>query len=172
MKCKHLFLILFSMATMIFSISCDNAELHRAINIAEEPVNVRTDDCEDCPVDDCCCEITYVSGASITLEICGSTGTRLGTRPCGPVDSPGSCPDIGSSFYLGTFVISSGSTSQIFCVPENASFLINAVAGGSTVVDISCQKGQVSPQTIPATLVATNRYIFETNGDCEVSECQ
>ncbi len=156
---------------MFFLIACEKAEIQQSTNKVEEQISVRTDDCTDCPIEDCCCRITYVSNDGASLEICGSTGARLSSRPCGSADPPGDdCPDVAATYYLGPFTINSMSTYQIFCVPENASFMINAISG-TVGVGITCQNGLTNPQTISATLVGGNRYFFETNGDCELNTC-
>jgi len=158
------------MCSMFLIISCDKAEIQKSQKDNSE-ITSRTDDCDDCPVLDCCCSITYVSGDAAELEICGSTGNRLSTTTCGPVDPPGNdCPNVSATYYLGPFQLDGNNTRELFCVPENASFMIN-VLQRNTVVSITCQQGQTSPQTVTPTLVFGNRYFFETNGDCELDTC-
>ena len=170
MKNTHVFPILVCMLSLFLMTSCDKTELQKSSK-EDLKVTTRTDDCDDCPVGDCCCRIVYTSGPGVVLQMCGTTGSRLSTEQCGPInDPPSPCPAIGTSYILGPFTISSGSTSQYFCVPTNAAFMIGAISG-STSVSITCQSGQTNPQTINTTLTSANRYYFETDGECGLSGC-
>ena len=165
------FSILFSMIGMFIISACENSEVQQSTDFTEKLISSRTEDCTDCPMEDCCCRITYVSGLGASLEICGSTGIRLSTRSCGPADPPGDdCPNVAATYYLGPFTIDEQNQYQVFCVPENASFMINAISG-TVVVNLTCQHDQTPPQSISATLVGGNRYFFESDGDCELDTC-
>ena len=103
---------------MLIISACDKAEIQKPTVKVDDRIDLRTDDCTDCPVNDCCCEIVQTSGTGL-LSICGSTGARLSSTPCGPIsDPPSPCPAIAASYILGPFTISSAKR-QGFCVPVN-----------------------------------------------------
>ena len=170
MKNNHLFYILLCVFTLSGLISCEKAEILKSSVKDDKTITLRTDDCDDCPVNDCCCEIVVTSG-SVTLEICGTTGNRLSTNSCGPVTNPpGSCNPVPSTYYLGPIILGMGG-SQIFCVPVNSTIMFNVTSGNANV-DITCQKGQSTPQTVSTSFSLGNRYFFGTDGDCVIGPCQ
>ena len=153
--------------------SCERTEIQKSFPKDDSKITSRTDDCNDCPDNDCCCEIEWISGSTLTYEICGATGNRLSTSPCGPIaNPPGSCPGVLQTYYLGPFNLSQSPSNQLFCVPEMATFLLNVTGSGTASIGITCQLGQTSPQTIITSVSATNRYYFDTDGSCEIALCQ
>ena len=153
---------------ILMTISCDKSDLQKSLSNDDSKLTTRTDDCEDCPVNDCCCSIEYVSGNGVQIEVCGTTGPEIGTSTCGPIDI-GSCITI-SGYYWGPFYVDFSNNKYLFCMAENSSFMINALAG-STSVKITCQEGLLAPQTVTPTLTVFNRYYYTVNEDCELEAC-
>lgn len=158
--------------TSLFVISaCEKAEIQKPLTMNVSPIDSRSS-CSHCPISDCCCSVEFVSGGPFIFSLCGSTHTGLSTTPCGPFEIPGmaGCPDVTASYYQGPFNISSSAGPEIFCVPTNASFMLQS-SSGSGSVRITCQHGQASPQSVTPTITSPNKYFFTTNGDCELSGC-
>ncbi|MEP6647998.1 MAG: hypothetical protein ABJC12_12990 [Saprospiraceae bacterium] len=169
MKKNHIFNIMICFFFLMLAYSCDNADLQKSLPKDTAKVTTRTNDCEDCPVGDCCCYIIYTSGSGAPLQLCGTTGTRLSSQECEVLDPPNGCPAI-TGYYFGPFTIDNLNTSQIFCLPQNSAFMIN-VPSGNVSVTITCQYGQISPQTVTPTLVGGHRYFFHSNSNCELAGC-
>lgn len=154
-----------------FMIACDNTDIpvHHAKD--GQSLTNRTEDCTDCPMNDCCCMMEYQSGAGdLFIEFCGSTGLRLSTEVCELDNPPSPCDPI-EGYYLGPVPLNGTITRQLFCMDENSSLVINVTGSGSVTVSITCQVDETSPQTINVTLTAGNRYFFNADGSCEIEQC-
>lgn len=138
--------------------------------ILNEAIETRTDDCNDCPLDDCCCGIEYLSGSnSLTVQFCGTSGSRLSDQLCSATP-PSPCSEI-TGYLFGPVGINSTNTKQAFCMNPGDSFVIYVGGSGTASFKITCQDDVGTPQTITVSLTGGNRYYFDTNGSCEVDEC-
>jgi hypothetical protein len=168
MKNTNYFLIFICMISLFVFSSCEQTELQRSTSNTDEKINTRTDDCDDCPMGDCCCFMEWVSGGPMSIQLCGTTGSRLSTSECEFTDV-GSCFDVANGYILGPFTVTMG-TKQLFCMGENSSFCIHVLSGSGTI-KFTCQAEDTSPQTITLNVSAPNRYFYSADGDCELADC-
>jgi hypothetical protein len=121
----------------MFFFACDNGDIHKSVT-DNLPIELRVDDCTDCPMTDCCCEVGLLDGPNVDLYICGST-TDLTNIECGPVQV-GSCEIEG---FILPITLTSLSTLGFFCMAENSAFYIQNrnVSGDPSNLRISCQSG-------------------------------
>ena len=153
--------------------SCEKAEIQKSLVTTNGKVQAReddcVDDCEDCPVNDCCCAITLLSNTEPAgLVLCGTTGPCVSERTC-DVDELDLCEDI-EGFELDIALLNQFST-VLFCVPENTPFGIIS-SDGTHLVRITCQLGQTNPQSVIITLNSPPaKPYWETNGSCELTSC-
>ena len=153
------------MTSMFFLQSCETAEIQRSSvkgDLLIEPRNI--DDCEDCPVDDCCCAIAILTGPFLDIDLCGTSTPNKPSTPCS--STIGSCNISGFIFTLPT--LNSTNTIEYFCVPVNGSFYVRSSQTGSA--RITCQAGQAGYQSVDVSFPATRG--FTTNGLCELGGCQ
>jgi hypothetical protein len=151
---KHKFssflFILTSMSFLFLLPSCENSDpqVKADTGLPVEPRSI--DDCEDCPVDYCCCAVEIVDPIdNYWLQFCG-VYTNMAGSPCGPF-SPGSpCGTISGS--SSTLQLSSSNTRALFCVPTGGSFRILKTLGGDVTLRISCDLDQVAPTWFPFNL--------------------
>lgn len=150
--------------------ACEKADIQKTRLEEETPVTLRTDDCTDCPFDDCCCGIEWLTGNQfLTIQFCGTSGSRLSTETC-MATPPSPCAQI-TGFLFGPVTLNSGTPKQAFCMNPGDSFVIYVGGSGSASFRITCQDDQGNPQSITITLTGGNRYYFDTNGSCEVVQC-
>lgn len=128
----------------------------------------RADECEDCPVDDCCCGIElFGSTFSADIELCG---TSDGSDSCGPFSPGGGCGTIsggGQSFTLTDVT----NPKKLFCMDKNAAFQIGNTSNSSIQIRVTCQENLASPLYDTITIPAQSRIFYQTNGDCELDPC-
>lgn len=159
------------MALLIWLSSCETPEVQRPPLTNGDQIQNRDvpDDCEDCPVSDCCCSVEYLSGPSMNVWICGST-TGLSNIDCGPVQT-GSCYEIEG--YILPFEVESQNPFGFYCMAKNSSFYIQNrnTSGSGTAIRITCQAGQIGAQSDDITLGPGNSAFYTVNGDCEIHEC-
>jgi len=163
------FLSCYLLVTVLFS--CEKADLQKSIPIDQAKIQNRDvpDDCDDCPVTDCCCGVQYLSGASVNLWLCG-TSVPTTSIDCGPTQ-PGTCYEI-EGFIL-PFTVSNQDQFKYFCMSENNSFYIQNrnTSGFATTVRITCQAGQLGPQSVDVELGPGNTAYYSVNDECEVHAC-
>ena len=172
MKTSLSFSILFSMISMCIFISCEKSEIQKVVK-SNKHIEGRScvDDCSDCAVDDCCCSITLLSQPSGTIQIglCGTSSPCLSTIAC-QAGSLGMCADI--SGFEEPFSFTSQFETKMFCVPQGASFGITNTGTGTPTMRLTCQVGQVTPQTVTITLnTPPDKPFWQTNGSCELIKC-
>jgi hypothetical protein len=169
MKNTNYFLIFICMISLFVFSSCEQTELQRSTSNTDEKINTRTDDCDDCPMGDCCCFIQWVSG-NMVIQLCGTTGSRLSTTEC-EFEDVGTCIDVIDGYILGPFDINSGERRKLFCMGQNTSFSIHVLSGSGTI-QITCQADDTtSPQTVTLNVLGPNKYFYTANGDCELANC-
>jgi hypothetical protein len=164
MKNNHLSNIITCLAFLFLMPSCDTGEIHKSgpkADLLIEPRNI--EDCEDCPVDDCCCAIALIEGANLSIDLCGTSTPNKPSTLCN--STVGSCNISGFIFTLP--LLTSSDPLQYFCMPTNGSFYLRSM--GSGIVRVTCQAGQVGYQSIDVNLPATRG--FTVNGDCELTGC-
>lgn len=172
---KYTFLILILSSFTLYLISCEKAEVQKEDSSSAKihPRGGCVDECDDCdPVEDCCCSIELLTdpgAGGLFLELCGTSSPCLSSVTCA-AENVGICADI--SGFIEDFYFPVQSTKLGFCVPKNASFGIVSATPGAHTVRITCQEGQTSPQSVTITLnTPPDKPYWETNGDCELTEC-
>jgi hypothetical protein len=151
------------MACLFFIPSCDTGEIHKSESKADlliEPRNI--DDCEDCPVDDCCCAVAVLEGP-VDIDLCGTSTPNKPSTLCS--QTIGACNISGFIFTLPTLSISN--PIEYFCMPVNGSFYLRSSHTGK--VRVTCQSGQVGYQSIDVDLPATRG--FTVSGSCIIGGC-
>ncbi len=152
------------MTSMFFLQSCDSAEIQRSTAKEDpliEPRNI--DDCEDCPVDDCCCAVAILEGSMIDIDLCGTSTPNKPTTPCS--QTIGSCNISGFIFTLPT--LSMSNPVEYFCMPVNGTFYLRSSQSGK--VRVTCQAGQVGYQSVDVDLPATRG--LTVSGTCVLGGC-
>jgi hypothetical protein len=168
---NFIFLLLRMSSCLIFlTLGCDETQLQTPSLSGDAKVDLRVDDCEDCPnMDDCCCVLTYVSGVQGEYKLCGTTDGDATTCEVDP--APGSCSTI-DGLQHSFFELKSGETTELFCMAENTAFELRKLNGGNASLTLTCQVGETNPQTVNITFTGQDRRYFEVNGDCEVEDCE
>ena len=156
------------MTCMFISTSCDKSEIQKpALQI--EARDHCIDDCEDCPVDDCCCVVELLSVGPATLHFCGTTGPCLSTMACG-ASGLGNCPDL--SGFRETITLQNTSDRDLFCVSKNAPFGVSAPIGSTPTIRIHCQPGMINPPWVTIQLnTPPNKPYWSTDSDCLLTSC-
>jgi len=172
MESKNIFSILVCMLGLLIITSCEKAEIHKSLVTTNDEVQAReddcVDDCDDCPVNDCCCSIQLLSLGSTTLGFCGTSGPCVSTMTCGLSGLP-FCPDING--FVETISLIGQSSTVLFCVPQNSQFGIIS-ATGAPVVRLTCQIGQTSPQFVTIQLnTPPAKPYWSTDSDCLLTSC-
>src|SRR5690606_631309 len=137
------------------------------------------EDCEECPVEDCCCTILYPSNIPLDtfdLYFCGTTSPSITTTPCA-ISGIGNCPDISGS-YIEIIELGGMINRAQFCAALGQTFGITNLPVApqppitSLVVGITCQSGETSPQTIYVDLMdpAAKAY-FTLLNNCILETC-
>jgi hypothetical protein len=162
----NLFLLISMFILVMAMVSCDKNEVQRTEGQPDSTTAVtnRTiDDCEDCPVDYCCCAVEVINPSDIyDLLFCG-VYTNMTGSPCGPF-SPGSpCGTISGISSL--FQLSSLNTRALFCVPTGGSFRILKTSGSGVTLRIACDLEQVNPTWFPFNIDGSPVYYYVN--DCD-----
>ena len=169
MKSNQFQLILFCFCLIVITFSCEKADLQRSTVLDDKKITERwVDECGDCPnIADCCCAITLVSGTSITFETCGTADGDAAA--CS--DEIMGCLEIDGLKNSSTTLFEEDRL--LFCMEENHSFLVKVsfVSTGGVVLNITCQVGALSPQSINVPITSIGTYAFSVNDDCEISVC-
>ncbi len=163
--------MMLSFSLVLTTVGCEKADLQKSIPFDQAKIQNRDvpDDCDDCPVTDCCCGVEYLSGASVNLWLCG-TSVPTTSIACGP-SQPGNCFEI-EGFIL-PFNVNNSDQFKYFCMSEDNSFYIQNrnTSGGSTTIRITCQAGQLGPQSVDVELGPGNSAYYSVNDECEVHAC-
>jgi hypothetical protein len=164
----HINYTIVSLMLLILGYSCENADLNKPVVSDSQKITERyVDDCEDCPnMDDCCCEVTWVSGNQIEFEICGTTDGDAAAcsddiDPCSTIDG---LKNSAESF-------SSTSDRMLFCMVEGQSFTIKALNTLGATLNVGCQYGQLNAQSINVVFNGPGTKAISVNGTCEVEQC-
>jgi len=162
---KHIISILLCLNFAFFFSACDKAEIQKSVAKIESRSDC-VDECDDCPVDDCCCAITLTDGFTTNLIFCGVTDPCLSTQACSV--EAGSCVISGYELYSALSSVSN--PTELFCVNKNSAFYILSSANVSA--RITCQLGQANPQYVNVTFnTPNNKAYYVVDGDCTISNC-
>jgi hypothetical protein len=171
MKNITFFSIMICVSFILGTVGCEKADIQKSLPNDQVKIQNRDvpDDCEDCPVTDCCCGVELLSGQNATFWLCG-TSVPTTSIDCGPTQ-PGTCYQIQG--YILPFLVTSTDQFKYFCMSEDNSFYIQNrnPSGGSTTIRITCQAGQLGPQSVDVELAPGNTAYYTVNDECEVHAC-
>ena len=166
---NYQFLYILCFCLVSLSYGCEKAELQKSSTIDNHKITERwVEECGDCPnVDDCCGRIQLISGEYIEFETCGTTDGDAAT--CS--DDIDGCLEIDG--LINSFIKIFEEDRLLFCMEENHSFILKVIdiPIGGVVINITCQVGSISPQSINVPITAIGTYVFSVNGDCEIEQC-
>lgn len=171
---KNLFLIyiLACMASLFLFVSCEQSELQTTTKPDTTlPVTTRSaiEDCEDCPIDYCCCEIELMFPNAFSQVIfCGAYLGTPGTS-CGPYNPGSPCSTISGLSSSQSFSMSGDR--HLFCAPIGGSFCIQNVSGFDIRIRFTCQYDETNPDEEIILIPDTQTACFNNDGDCELSSC-
>lgn len=164
MKTLHIIYMLCFCLTACW-MSCEKADIQKSSK-DDTLITTRTDDCENCPIDDCCCAVELNGSSSADLLLCG-TDNYIGLCSVSP---PSPCSAISNGgVHLS---LNSSTTYGVFCMVKGNSFSVYNNGGGSASLKVSCQHDQAHPQTVTFSIGAGNYAYFLNNSSCELSQCQ
>lgn len=148
--------------------ACENTDQHASILTDKIQIDPRTvDDCEDCPVDYCCCTILSLEITTIDISVCGfSNGDYL----CGVYTPGGNCSQFSGIGEDITFTPPSNLRVYL-CKEKNGVFSIFNAESFTVSVRLSCQVDITNPQFININIPAHSFVFFSTNSDCELEQC-
>ena len=158
--------------SVIFSFlytGCEKADLQNSTpNDTVQITNRVVDDCEDCPVDYCCCAIElYGFTDDAEISVCGFTN---GVYLCGTFDPPGTCANLtagGEDIHL----LDPNNIRVLVCKEENGVFRIFNNESFQITIRITCQFGSTNPQWVVLTIPAHTEVFYSTNGQCGLTAC-
>jgi hypothetical protein len=154
------------MISMFALLACENSEIQKSIT-DKVMIEQRQPNCDNCPVEDCCCRVALNGSSAAALTFCGTTNPELSSSHCS-VDLV-DCNDI-SGYYWTHNLFTPGNTDEYFCVAKNSSFMIGVGTVGANLT-LTCQVGQANPQVINLSLGAGEKFYYTADGDCELTAC-
>jgi hypothetical protein len=168
-------IILLCLAGLAFCIGCEKTTV-QADNQYKTPqggwINItpRTvEDCDDCPVDYCCCAIEiwgFTDEADIS--VCGfSNGGYL----CGTFDPPGTtCPNVAG---IGEDIVleDDGLRRVAVCKDKNGSFRIFNNGGTTITVRMTCRYDLTNPVWTIINIPGHSAVYYSTDSNCALSSC-
>jgi hypothetical protein len=168
----HFSLILTCMFSMFF-ISCEKAGLQDSIKGNAEIEYRVIEDCEDCPVQHCCCIIEIdENGGDAELDLCGVYTNTSPTTPCGPFSPPSPCSTIpaggNSPIDLDLLI----NPRDFFCLPFGGSFRIYNRGLQTASLKMTCQADETTnPMFVQFRIDPMEEIFFTETGDCILEEC-
>ena len=158
------------MISLLLISACEKAELQNS-TVAQKPIQPRDvpDDCEDCPVLDCCCAVGWLSGPPVDLYLCGTT-TGLSGIECGPVQVNG-CEIEG---FILPFSVDQNNPLGYFCMSPNSALYVQNrnTMGTATGLRVSCHVGVFGPDSEDILLSPGNTSYLAIDGSCGIALCQ
>ncbi|MEP6648154.1 MAG: hypothetical protein ABJC12_13775 [Saprospiraceae bacterium] len=153
---------------LVLATSCEKADIQKTSISDNEKIQSRNvpDDCDNCPVNDCCCLIQLTEG-NTTLDICGSSSPLVSATPC----SAGAGTCVINGYLLSTTLNAGGTPSTYhFCMAKGVPFCIQS--SNAATARITCQAGSTSPQTVTVNFnTPGNKAYYTVNGSCELIPC-
>ncbi len=168
MKKNHFIAIILCFLIIALNVGCERTELQQSSANISERITPRSEFCNDCAEDDCCCyvELQNPGMSSASLRLCG-TADGLGSCTGTP---PSSCASFSGGGKVAS--LSPMNPKQGFCMVKGNAFYIQNVGAGAAVIKISCQNDVTSPQIIFVTIPSPGIYYYGTNDACEIAVCE
>ena len=171
MKKSFMLYIIACMSSFFLFVSCEQNELQKNEKPDTTlPVTPRTpvEDCEDCPVDNCCCVIEILFGGPSNLLFCGVYSGMAGST-CGTFTPPSPCATVsGISTTIPLNLMNP--TRGLFCLPTGGSFRLENT-GQEITIRITCQYGDITPDWEYIVLEEDEVLFFDSNSGCFLVEC-
>lgn len=159
------------MTSFFLFVSCEQSELQTTEKADTTlPVIPRTpvEDCEDCPVDNCCCVVELISGSEANLLFCGVYSGMAGST-CGSFSPPSPCATVsGISSTINLY--STSPTRSLFCLSAGGSFRLENI-GASVLIRITCQYDDITPDWENIELDEDEVLYFDSNAGCFLVGC-
>jgi hypothetical protein len=157
-------LILCCMTSIALLTACEKADIQKPV-VDNQPIVPRGPaiDCEDCPVEDCCCAVELIDLGPVSFELCGTSSPNVITTPCS--DTWGNCSISG---FLLPYTIMNLYDLELFCMPLGSSFRIKSTPlSGSGTVRITCQYGQLG--SVSEDVTFPGQAFFYVDEECVIS---
>ncbi len=170
---NYRFFVILACMTCFFYNSCEKTGYQtddsRILN--EKRIMPRDiDDCDECPVNYCCCAIELAEGQlETTLIFCGVYDVDPTPTSCGTASPPSPCASISGS--IKTIVLNSNDPKELFCVPFGGSFSIYNASGGDRDIWFTCQPELTFPDSEELTILDEETLFFDTDGSCFLTGC-
>lgn len=169
MKHSFFFVILTCSMLLMAMTACERSELQKsAINDTNSISTREVADCDDCPIDHCCCGLQLVNTATpIFFRLCG---TSDGTGSCS-YSPPGPCSSINGGGQSKTLQFTD--PKLLFCMAKGNSLSVwNTNLLTPAIVTLTCQEDVANPQTILDTIPAGMTHFYLINNSCIGDECE
>lgn len=157
--------------TCLFYISCEKTGYLNQKEITDnQRISNRTvEDCEDCPLDYCCCSIELWGTTTIApLNLCGFSN---GASMCGTYNPPGNnCANF-SGVGENILLESPDDRGVIVCKEENGVFRIANTSNNPVTLRMTCQADQTVPTFVIINIPGTSVVFYSTDDDCLLTEC-
>lgn len=166
MKTNTFLAMMICFSFLFSTIGCEKAEVQKPSINGTATIEPRSEDCSNCPPEDCCCEVISGNSGVTNLVFCGTTNPEWSSSQCS-VDLVDPCPDINGYYWFASLV--GQNDSEHFCVAKNSSFMIGVASAAN--LTLSCQVGQTSPQIINLSLSAGQKLYYTVDNNCALSTC-
>ena len=156
---KYLLFYFILSSFTLYLTSCEKAELQQS-PIVQSVIEPRAP-CDDC--DECCCSVLLTSGSNVEIYLCGTTNT--GTTPC--EFETDFCEVVNGTLH--SFNLQMAGSRNYFCMDPNTALSIGSNTIGASVT-ITCQHGQLNPQSVNLTFGSPPKNYYSVNNDCEIED--
>jgi hypothetical protein len=171
MKKSFMLYIIACMPSFFLFVSCEQSELQtteKADTTLQVTPRTPVEDCEDCPINNCCCVVEILADGPASLLFCGVYSGMAGST-CGTFTPPSPCATVsGVSSTISLNLMSP--TRQVFCLPTGGSFRLENT-GADVTIRITCQYDEVNPDWEYIILDADEVLFFDSNTGCFLVEC-
>jgi hypothetical protein len=170
---NYRFFFILACMTCIFYISCEKTgyQINNSRILDEQRIVPRDiNDCDECPVDYCCCGIELAGNSTVAnLILCGVYDVDTPTTPCGTSSPPSPCLSISGS--IKTIDLNSSDPKDMFCLPTGGSFSITNTDTEPVTIRFTCHADLTIADFVTITIGGTDTVYFDSNGTCFLTEC-
>ena len=137
-------------------------------NVSLESSERSCNNCDQCPVDFCCCRIDLVGPNPADLLVCGNLAGI-----CIPIDScivaaAGNCPEIRGELF--NFPVPIG-TSFLYCQEEETAIHITNPGTSPVRFRVTCMIDEITTMFTDLIIPGGESATVYVDGDCEPEEC-
>ena len=150
--------------------ACERTELQKSTLDRTQNLTTRSEFCENCDEDDCCCavELQFPNSSTATLRLCGTADGTITT--CSDPTPPSPCSAISGGGKA--FVLNLNDPKEGFCMVKGNSFYVRNAGIADADIKITCQHDITGPQIITVTIPPGQTYYYGTNSSCEIAVCE